>query len=76
MQGQAGLQEAHTAPVKGKIRYGFALKFCRARLEGESVTPITMKHPVVLEAAHRYRLQLPQLRRLVADLRKERDGRG
>lgn len=62
--------------MKGKIRYYYALKFARAQMDDivwEKV-PITMTHPVVLHAASRFRLQAPQIRRLVSDLRKDRDG--
>lgn len=77
MQGQASLLEKGEGPMKGKVRYHFAIKYAKTRMKEEIADiPITMKHPVVLETAHRYRLQLPQLRRLVTELREERDGGG
>lgn len=78
MQGQEVLHRAPegTEEVKGRVRYHYAIKFARAQMgtvAGDDM-PITMRHPVVLHAASRYRLDLPQVRRLVSELRKDRDG--
>lgn len=51
-------------------RYEWALRMVRAKLPaGERAA---LDHPVVSEARVRYRLHPAQLRRLVAQLRKER----
>lgn len=54
----------------GKHRYGYALQFCRARLTQDE--EISMKSPLVLEAASRFQLHVSQVRKLVSQLRKER----
>ena len=64
--------QAQAEEVKGKLRYHYALKFALANLEDDNI-PITMTHPLVQRTVIRYRLALPQVRRLVSDLRKERD---
>ena len=63
--------------MKQRLRYHYALRFARAKLANADASmrelPLTSSHPVVLEAVSRYRLQLPQVRRLVSQLRKDRD---
>lgn len=56
-----------------KQRYEWALNFCRIVITDDE--EISMTNPNVLEASSRFRLSPPQVRRLVGELRKERDER-